>query len=93
LYLDTSLGSLVEIYILTKKYADAESMIQRLMKLPMEARKDSLRQNDLHLAWLKHAQGNSKEAEALYRELIEYYKKEFPNGRLLILTLVELNLN
>jgi hypothetical protein len=29
------------------------------------------------LAWLKHAQGNSKEAEALYRELIEYYKKEF----------------
>ena len=76
-YLDTSLGSLVEIYILTKKYADAESMIQSLMKLPMEARKDSLRQNDLRLAWLKHAQGNSKEAEALYRELIEYYKKEF----------------
>jgi uncharacterized protein YjbI with pentapeptide repeats len=93
LYLDTSLGSLVEIYILTKKYADAESMIQRLMKLPMEVRKDSLRQNDLRLAWLKHAQGNSKEAEALYRELIEYYKKEFPNGRLPILTLVELNLN
>ena len=52
-------------------------MIQRLMKLPMEARKNSLRQNDLRLAWLKHAQGNSKEAEALYRELIEYYKKEF----------------
>jgi hypothetical protein len=93
LYLDTSLGSLVEIYILMKKYADAESMIQRLMKLPMEVRKDSLRQNDLRLAWLKHAQGNSKEAEALYRELIEYYKKEFPNGRLPILTLVELNIN
>jgi uncharacterized protein YjbI with pentapeptide repeats len=92
-YLETSLGSLVEIYILTKRYTDAESMLQRLIKLPLEARKDSLRRNDLRLAWLKHAQGKAKEAAALYRELIEYYKKEFPNDPLQILRLVELNLN
>jgi hypothetical protein len=49
--------------------------------------------NKLRLAWLKHAQGKAKEATAIYRVLIEYYRKVFPNDPFPILRLVELNLN
>lgn len=69
-----SLSSLIEIYILNKKFSEAELSLQRLQNLTSDTRVDLKKHILLRKAWLKHAQGNVAEAEHLYRLIIDYYK-------------------